>query len=85
MLKKKLLSKFNNLNLDADLIETAALCHDIGHPPFGHNGEKFLHKKMCNFGGFESNAQTLRLLAKTEKKSLQVKIPFVQVKITDLV
>ncbi|MFC4892141.1 dGTP triphosphohydrolase [Pseudofrancisella aestuarii] len=60
----------HNLNIDYDLIETAALCHDIGHPPFGHNGEVALNKKMQDYGGFESNAQTLRLISHTAKKDL---------------
>ncbi|MBK2356456.1 dGTP triphosphohydrolase [Francisella hispaniensis] len=65
-----------NLNLDYDLIETAALCHDIGHPPFGHNGEVALNKKMREFGGFESNAQTLRLISHTAKKDIDQKQSF---------
>ncbi|APC91934.1 MULTISPECIES: dGTP triphosphohydrolase [Francisella] len=64
------------LNLDYDLIETAALCHDIGHPPFGHNGEVALNKKMRKFGGFESNAQTLRLISHTAKKDIDQKQTF---------
>ncbi|MED7789365.1 dGTP triphosphohydrolase [Francisella sp. 19X1-34] len=66
----------HDLNLDYDLIETAALCHDIGHPPFGHNGEVALNKKMRNFGGFESNAQTLRLISHTAKKDVDQKQSF---------
>ncbi|WP_150463801.1 dGTP triphosphohydrolase [Francisella sp. XLW-1] len=66
----------HGLNLDYDLIETAALCHDIGHPPFGHNGEVALNKKMRNFGGFESNAQMLRLISHTAKKDIDQKQTF---------
>jgi dGTPase len=64
------------LNIDYDLIETAALCHDIGHPPFGHNGEVALNNKMKKYGGFESNAQTLRLISHTAKKDIDNKQSF---------
>jgi dGTPase len=50
-----------------DLIITICLAHDLGHPPFGHGGEIALNYMMRNHGGFEGNAQTLRILAKLDK------------------
>ena len=49
-------------HIDADLIEAICLSHDLGHPPFGHAGERTLNHLMAAHGGFEGNAQTLRLL-----------------------
>lgn len=57
-----------NLGLNEDLTETVALAHDLGHPPFGHAGERALASAMAEFGGFEHNRQGLRLVERIEHR-----------------
>src|SRR3546814_2825922 len=54
------------LGLDEDLTEALCLAHDLGHPPFGHAGESALEEAMVRFGGFDHNAQALRVVMRLD-------------------
>ena len=57
--------------IDPDLVEGICLTHDLGHSPFGHAGERTLHQLMKTFGGFEGNAQSLRIITETVYPGLE--------------
>lgn len=67
--------KFGDDLISLDIVEFAGLAHDLGHPPFGHQGEEMLNLLMKDQGGYEGNAQTLRILRRIEKKGFDSPMP----------
>ncbi|MCP4975863.1 MAG: dNTP triphosphohydrolase [Maribacter sp.] len=65
----KTVNYFLRCPINLNIVQAAGLAHDIGHPPFGHAGEKILNSLMADFGGFESNAQSLRVLSQLEPRA----------------
>ncbi len=61
----------NALSLDPDLADAVALAHDLGHPPFGHAGEEALSELMEEYGGFEHNAQAIRIVTSLERQYIE--------------
>lgn len=70
---RSLAEKIGYSSVDTYVVESGALAHDIGNPPFGHHGERVLNELCKDIGGFEGNAQTLRILTTLEKKRPQFK------------
>jgi len=67
-LAQRLKAMYPSLEVYPEVCEIAGLMHDVGHPPFGHNGERALDRCMIESGGFEGNAQTIRIITRLEKR-----------------